>query len=184
MKSFKKQNAGFVLVVTIFLLALITILGLSMVYFSKEAISGIDRINRHQLSNEAMSACIQDMFLEINKAYSQSEPTFPCEERSAWRKDCVVLGDGGIVSGELKTQATANDLSRLEGLGYSCRAAYMPINEGNLVNLPMGSDTCPGYSIESEVRCVNYRVTASAVRAGKVVGLSEAIIQYQIDLKE
>jgi len=182
MRSFKKQSAGFVLVVTIFLLALITILGLSMVYFSKEAIGSLDRINRHQLSNEAMSACIQDMFLEINKAHSQSEPTFPCEEKTSWRKDCGVLGDGGIVSGELKTQANANDLSRLEGLGYSCRAAYMPMVPLNEDIPPMGSATCPGN--KPTVRCVNYRVTASATRGEEVVGLSEAIIQYQIDLKE
>jgi len=165
------------------------------VYFSKEAIGSLDRINRHQLSNEAMSACIQDMFLEINKAYSQSEPTFPCEEKSAWRKDCGVLGVGGIVSGELKTQADANDLSRLEGLGYTCRAAFMPWDECNIpsggeclplegrYSPPTGSYRCPPGNSDT-LRCVNYRVTASAVRAGKVVGLSEAIIQYQIDLKE
>ena len=181
--SYSRGQNGFVLVATLLVLMLITLLGLSMIYVSKESISALDRVNRRALSQDATAACTQAIFLEIGNKYNDSEPVFPCEGKAKWRSICDELGDSGVVADafSVNMEGPNEDLaSILKEASYSCSARYMPLVPGNEEIPPLGSGTCPGN--KPSVRCINYLISVDAFIGNKLMTKSESLIQYEIDI--
>ena len=185
MRQNQKAQGGFVLVATLLVLMLITLLGLSMIYVSKESISALDRVNRRALAVDASSSCTQAMFLEISEKYNQTEPLFPCESREKWWKICEDLGSSGIISNSLRVHLDEDDTAvsaLLRKASYECSATYMPVNPGNLDETKiLGSDECPGNS-GGNVRCINYLINVDAYIEGNLMTRSESLIQFEIDM--